>query len=99
MTRLAASSGTPHSSSAGATSLNSRLVAALLRLWHSSPICTAWAMMVLVSMPPSARTALSMAGANSSWIHARRSITPLSNAPKRSTLPRPSFTVQNAVVP
>ena len=79
--------------------MKNKLVAALFRLWHSSPICTAWAVISFKSTPPAISTALFSTGANSFSIHLRRSRTELLNAPNRSTFPSPSFTEQYARLP
>ncbi len=68
--------------------------AARFRLWHSSPICTAWPISARKSTPPARRTASPSAGPTTSLNQRSRSITSGAYAPYRSTLPSPSLIVE-----
>ena len=70
--------------------------AAALRLCTSSPICSACAISGFSSSGPSFASAAASAGASTSAIQCRRLITSGELAPKRSTLPSPSFRLENA---
>ena len=85
------SGGTSACSAAGAKRLKNSDDAAALRLWHSSPMCSACAMSGFISTGPSFFRPACSTGPRTSAIHFRRSMTSLPLAPKRSTLPRPSF--------
>ena len=74
-------------------------VEATFRLWHSSPIWSAWAVMALRSIGPCAASAVPRAGASVSAIQRSRSSTSVPKAPKRSTLPSPSLSVAKARLP
>ena len=79
----------------GATSLNRHSVAAMLRWWNSSPIVMALATSTLRLTPPSFFEApRDSTGPSTSRIQRKRSTTSCEYAPKRSTLPMPSFMVQ-----
>ena len=65
----------------------------------SSPMCSACAMSGLTGISPWISNALRRAGASTFAIHVRRAITSGLLAPKRSTLPRPSFRLENARLP
>ena len=67
--------GRPESISAGRISRRNIRVPARLRLWPSSPICTIWPMMAVMSIGPAARTAIASAGPRMSAIHRSRVIT------------------------
>ena len=90
-TRATRSPGRPDSTSAGSSFLMSSPLAAALRLWTSSPMCSACAMSGLSSTGPAAFRAAANAGPSTSAIQRNRSITSGLLAPKRSTLPSPSF--------
>ena len=82
------------SSTPSVSSRNSRDVPALFRLWPSSPIWRIWAIMVLMSISPINSSAARSTGYSPDANQFSRSITSWSQAPKRSTLPKPSLKVQ-----
>ena len=86
----------PECNAAGTIFFRNSEDAAALRLWTSSPICSACAISGLSSSGPSFASAAASAGASTSAIHRRRLITSGELAPKRSTLPRPSFMLEYA---
>ncbi len=102
-TNAATRSSAPRSDAARARcGIRARAVsedAATFRWCISSPMRTAWAMRARRSIPPPARMAAPRSGPASAASHRSRSITLASLAPKRSTLPRPSFTVAQARLP
>ena len=95
----AASRGTSHAISAGASRLNRSEVAAALRLCSSSPMLSACAINGLSSIGPVRASAARNVGARASAMKRRRPITSRPCAPNRSTLPSPSFMLQNARLP
>ena len=86
----------PLSSRSGVISRNNSEVAARLRLWHSSPICRAWAMRLRTSTGPRLWSVAASRGPSTRSNHRRRSMTSGEYAPYRRTFPRPSFNVQYA---
>ena len=74
-------------------------VAATLRLWPSSPIWSAWAVMLFRSIGPVAASVRLSVGPKRSRNQRSRSSTESSYAPKRRTLPRPSLSVANERLP
>ena len=85
-------------SSASVNRLNSSAGGAALRLCSSSPMCSACAISGLRSASASPRTATCIAAKNSVPSQRSRSSTSGEFAPKRSTLPRPSLTLQIGAV-
>ena len=96
-TAATSAAGSSSSIRAGISSRSSSEVPARLRLWPSSPIWSAWAIIARRSI--GSRRARPNTRASTSRIHARRSSTDASLAPYRSTLPSPSLNVQNARLP
>ncbi len=84
----------PQLSAAGTSFFRNSEEAAALRLWTSSPICSACAISGFSSSGPSLASAALSAGAMTPAIHCRRLITSGELAPKRSALPSPSFMLQ-----
>ena len=82
----------------GANSLNNKPVAAVLRLWTSSPMWRACAIIALISIFSPTASPVDRTSARFSCIHLRRSITSLLLAPNLSTLPSPSFRFANALL-
>ena len=90
--------GAPEASSAGTSFFSKRPEAAALRLCTSSPMCSACAISGFNSTGPSTFNPAWSTGAITVPIHLSRSITSGPLAPKRSTLPSPSFMLENEVL-
>ena len=73
--------GSPEAISAGRISRRNIRVPARLRLWPSSPICTIWPMIAVMSTGPAARTAIARAGPRTSAIQRSRVMTSAEYAP------------------